>query len=273
MNSILTIINLGRLLIALLVTCSIFLVIPTLKSDLRQFNESIGESNFIGSLQQKALSSTVLVQTILDSQVNGSGSATLIKKSFKEDKFIYLFLCCNHVLSQTAYDPWDDLAIIGLNRSEKGEVLNHDYLTLNQPDVVCHMINASSESDFGVIMIASKIDLLPNVTVANIANKQDIESISVNSQVVCAGHPIGETSIAALGTILQVGVSCETPRISLSDAVVVDSIIIPGMSGGGVYNDKGLLVGFISYGLSDCMLGFIPLDQVYEKIKTTMNLF
>ncbi len=129
------------------------------------------------------------------------------------------------------------------------------------------LIGRDEQSDLAVIKIDAE-----NLTPAVFGSSDDLR---VGDRVIAIGNPLG-----SLGGTVTVGyVSAKDRQITIEDQTMTllqtDATINSGNSGGGLFNDKGELVGIaVAYASGIGVQGlnfFIPVDQVQPVVEDLMQ--
>ena len=103
----------------------------------------------------------------------------------------------------------------------------------------------------------------------------DSETLTVGSEVIAIGNPLGELrGTATAGIISAVNRTIEVEGQTMT-LVQTDAAISPGNSGGGLFDATGKLIGIVNAKVSDSRaegLGFaIPVNDVLDEINDLLN--
>ncbi len=103
----------------------------------------------------------------------------------------------------------------------------------------------------------------------------DAETLTVGSEVIAIGNPLGELrGTATAGIISAVNLTIEVEGQTMT-LVQTDAAISPGNSGGGLFDATGKLIGIVNAKVSDSRaegLGFaIPVNSVLDEISDLLN--
>ena len=103
----------------------------------------------------------------------------------------------------------------------------------------------------------------------------DSETLTVGSEVIAIGNPLGELrGTATAGIISAVNRTIEVEGQTMT-LVQTDAAISPGNSGGGLFDATGKLIGIVNAKVSDSRaegLGFaIPVNSVLDEISDLLN--
>lgn len=142
--------------------------------------------------------------------------------------------------------------IIGSNESELLIVTNNhvveDATTLSVCFVdnrVCEAVVKGTDPDNDLAVIAVKLSVIPDETVASIrvATLGDSDALKVGQQVVAIGNALGYGQSVTTGIVSALG-----RQIDTADAIMIqtDAAINPGNSGGALLNMNGEVVGINS---------------------------
>lgn len=141
-------------------------------------------------------------------------------------------------------------------------------VTLNddtQYDAV--IVGSDAKNDIAIIKIDAT-GLVPAVV-------GDSETLTVGSEVIAIGNPLGELrGTATAGIISAVNRTIEVEGQTMT-LVQTDAAISPGNSGGGLFDASGKLIGIVNAKVSDSRaegLGFaIPVNSVLDEISDLLN--
>ena len=129
------------------------------------------------------------------------------------------------------------------------------------------IVGTDSKNDIAIIKIDAK-DLTPAVV-------GDSETLTVGSEVIAIGNPLGElrgTATAGIISATNRTIEVEGQAMTL---VQTDAAISPGNSGGGLFDATGKLIGIVNAKVSDSRaegLGFaIPVNSVLDEISDLLN--
>ena len=129
------------------------------------------------------------------------------------------------------------------------------------------IVGTDSKNDIAIIKIDAK-DLTPAVV-------GDSETLTVGSEVIAIGNPLGElrgTATAGIISATNRTIEVEGQTMTL---VQTDAAISPGNSGGGLFDATGKLIGIVNAKVSDSRaegLGFaIPVNSVLDEISDLLN--
>ena len=103
----------------------------------------------------------------------------------------------------------------------------------------------------------------------------DSETLTVGSEVIAIGNPLGElrgTATAGIISATNRTIEVESQTMTL---IQTDAAISPGNSGGGLFDATGKLIGIVNAKVSDSRtegLGFaIPVNSVLDEISDLLN--
>ncbi len=103
----------------------------------------------------------------------------------------------------------------------------------------------------------------------------DSETLTVGSEVIAIGNPLGElrgTATAGIISATNRTIEMESQTMTL---IQTDAAISPGNSGGGLFDATGKLIGIVNAKVSDSRaegLGFaIPVNSVLDEISDLLN--
>lgn len=103
----------------------------------------------------------------------------------------------------------------------------------------------------------------------------DSETLTVGSEVIAIGNPLGElrgTATAGIISATNRTIEVESQTMTL---IQTDAAISPGNSGGGLFDASGKLIGIVNAKVSDSRaegLGFaIPVNSVLDEISDLLN--
>lgn len=141
-------------------------------------------------------------------------------------------------------------------------------VTLNDDTVYdATIVGADSKNDIAIIKIDAE-GLVPAVV-------GDSETLTVGSDVIAIGNPLGElrgTATAGIISATNRTIEVEGQTMSL---IQTDAAISPGNSGGGLFDATGKLIGIVNAKVSDSRaegLGFaIPVNSVLDEISDLLN--
>ena len=123
------------------------------------------------------------------------------------------------------------------------------------------IVGTDSKNDIAIIKIDAK-DLTPAVV-------GDSETLTVGSEVIAIGNPLGELRGTATAGII----SATNRTIEVEGQAM--TLIQPGNSGGGLFDATGKLIGIVNAKVSDSRaegLGFaIPVNSVLDEISDLLN--
>ena len=129
------------------------------------------------------------------------------------------------------------------------------------------IVGTDSKNDIAIIKIDAK-DLTPAVV-------GDSETLTVGSEVIAIGNPLGElrgTATAGIISATNRTIEVEGQAMTL---IQTDAAISPGNSGGGLFDATGKLIGIVNAKVSDSRaegLGFaIPVNSVLDEISDLLN--
>ena len=129
------------------------------------------------------------------------------------------------------------------------------------------IVGTDSKNDIAIIKIDAK-DLVPAVV-------GDSETLTVGSEVIAIGNPLGElrgTATAGIISATNRTIEVEGQAMTL---IQTDAAISPGNSGGGLFDATGKLIGIVNAKVSDSRaegLGFaIPVNSVLDEISDLLN--
>ena len=129
------------------------------------------------------------------------------------------------------------------------------------------IVGTDKKNDIAIIKIDAK-DLTPAVV-------GDSETLTVGSEVIAIGNPLGElrgTATAGIISATNRTIEVEGQAMTL---IQTDAAISPGNSGGGLFDATGKLIGIVNAKVSDSRaegLGFaIPVNSVLDEISDLLN--
>ena len=129
------------------------------------------------------------------------------------------------------------------------------------------IVGTDSKNDVAIIKIDAT-GLTPAVV-------GDSEIITVGSEVIAIGNPLGElrgTATAGIVSATNRTIQVEGQAMTL---IQTDAAISPGNSGGGLFDASGKLIGIVNAKVSDSRaegLGFaIPVNSVIDEINDLLN--
>ncbi len=129
------------------------------------------------------------------------------------------------------------------------------------------IVGTDSKNDIAIIKIDAT-GLVPAVV-------GDSETLTVGSDVIAIGNPLGELrGTATSGIISATNRTIEVEGQTMS-LIQTDAAISPGNSGGGLFDAAGKLIGIVNAKVSDSRaegLGFaIPVNSVLDEISDLLN--
>ena len=129
------------------------------------------------------------------------------------------------------------------------------------------IVGTDKKNDIAIIKIEAK-----NLTPAIVG---DSEILTVGSEVIAIGNPLGElrgTATAGIISATNRTIEVEGQAMTL---IQTDAAISPGNSGGGLFDATGKLIGIVNAKVSDSRaegLGFaIPVNSVLDEISDLLN--
>jgi len=129
------------------------------------------------------------------------------------------------------------------------------------------IVGTDKKNDIAIIKIDAK-GLTPAIV-------GDSETLTVGSEVIAIGNPLGElrgTATAGIISATNRTIEVEGQTMTL---VQTDAAISPGNSGGGLFDATGKLIGIVNAKVSDSRaegLGFaIPVNSVLDEISDLLN--
>ena len=129
------------------------------------------------------------------------------------------------------------------------------------------IVGTDKKNDIAIIKIDAK-DLTPAIV-------GDSEILTVGSEVIAIGNPLGElrgTATAGIISATNRTIEVEGQAMTL---IQTDAAISPGNSGGGLFDATGKLIGIVNAKVSDSRaegLGFaIPVNSVLDEISDLLN--
>lgn len=129
------------------------------------------------------------------------------------------------------------------------------------------IVGTDSKNDIAIIKIDAT-GLVPAVV-------GDSETLTVGSEVIAIGNPLGElrgTATAGIISATNRTIEVEGQAMTL---IQTDAAISPGNSGGGLFDATGKLIGIVNAKVSDSRaegLGFaIPVNSVLDEISDLLN--
>ena len=129
------------------------------------------------------------------------------------------------------------------------------------------IVGTDSKNDIAIIKIDAE-GLTPAVV-------GDSETLTVGSEVIAIGNPLGElrgTATAGIISATNRTIEVEGQAMTL---IQTDAAISPGNSGGGLFDATGKLIGIVNAKVSDSRaegLGFaIPVNSVLDEISDLLN--
>lgn len=115
--------------------------------------------------------------------------------------------------------------------------------------IECEVIGASIQNDIAVLK-AKKSDILKNSPNARAVDLADSETVALADDAIAIGNPQGEGMAVTCGTI---SVISEDISVSIDSSVAtdlrefrIDTAVNSGNSGGGLFNNKGQLIGIVN---------------------------
>ena len=141
-------------------------------------------------------------------------------------------------------------------------------VTLNDDTVYdATVVGTDAKNDIAIIKIEAT-GLVPAVV-------GDSETLTVGSEVIAIGNPLGElrgTATAGIVSATNRTIQVEGQAMTL---IQTDAAISPGNSGGGLFDATGKLIGIVNAKVSDSRaegLGFaIPVNDVLDEINDLLN--
>ncbi len=141
-------------------------------------------------------------------------------------------------------------------------------VTLNDDTAYdAEVVGIDKNNDIAIIRIEAK-DLTPAIV-------GDSETLTVGSEVIAIGNPLGElrgTATAGIISATNRTIEVEGQTMTL---IHTDAAISPGNSGGGLFDATGKLIGIVNAKVSDSRaegLGFaIPVNSVLDEISDLLN--
>ena len=129
------------------------------------------------------------------------------------------------------------------------------------------IVGTDAKNDIAIIKIEAT-GLTPAVV-------GDSETLTVGSEVIAIGNPLGELrGTATAGIISAVNRTIEVENQTMT-LIQTDAAISPGNSGGGLFDATGKLIGIVNAKVSDSRaegLGFaIPVNSVLDEISDLLN--
>ena len=129
------------------------------------------------------------------------------------------------------------------------------------------VVGTDSKNDIAIIKIDAT-GLVPAVV-------GDSETLTVGSEVIAIGNPLGELrGTATAGIISAVNRTIEVEGQAMT-LIQTDAAISPGNSGGGLFDATGKLIGIVNAKVNDSQaegLGFaIPVNSVVDEISDLLN--
>ena len=129
------------------------------------------------------------------------------------------------------------------------------------------IVGTDSKNDIAIIKIDAT-GLVPAVV-------GDSETLTVGSEVIAIGNPLGELrGTATAGIISAVNRTIEVEGQAMT-LIQTDAAISPGNSGGGLFDATGKLIGIVNAKVNDSQaegLGFaIPVNSVVDEISDLLN--
>ena len=129
------------------------------------------------------------------------------------------------------------------------------------------VVGTDSKNDIAIIKIDAT-GLVPAVV-------GDSETLTVGSEVIAIGNPLGElrgTATAGIISATNRTIEVEGQAMTL---IQTDAAISPGNSGGGLFDATGKLIGIVNAKVNDSQaegLGFaIPVNSVVDEISDLLN--
>jgi len=240
------------------------------------FSTTICANDFLGSVEQSILESTIKIELSLDGHIFGCGSATLIKKEYNDKKklFFYTILTADHVVNNSNPNiQYDNIIFSSYDRDDRGEVVEKRTFTKNDEKIHSYFAAKDPILDVAIIRLSLDYDFFKDVSPLKILNDEEIkEKCSVNTEVIYAGCPLFLDPVSFHARIIHINMKRAFGMDRTDKFHTVDTTMIGGTSGGGVFTSKGELIGFVSVNLAGKMGGFIGLDHVRQILDSMMEL-
>lgn len=231
-------------------------------------------NDYTDSVQKKLLDSTIKISNSLNGQTLNFGSATLVYKE-KEDNgnFTYIILGCDHVFDSNIIGPYDNTTFSIYERNERGEVIKEISCSKNDEQVSSMFIYRNSAADISIVLISIKNDFFKPLNVAKVAKEENLKNLySVSSEVFMSGCALALDPIVMSTKVIQINIKRIMGGEVPYNAHLLSRNGIVGMSGGGVYNEDGVLIGVISFTYEDKMSGFVGVDHFNQMYESVLNL-
>lgn len=182
-------------------------------------NQTVESSDVVTSVEN-IYDSVVAINVNSNNQLIGSGSGVLIGKS-EEFSFI---ITCHHVIENG--DSFD--IVLSDNTTKKG-----------------FLVGGDATSDIAVLAVKDT-----NLTIATWLG--DTNTLKLGSTVICIGNPLGTLpGSVSTGVISYNNRKIDVDKYTTMDLIQTDVAINSGNSGGGLFNEYGLLIGIVNAKYSD----------------------
>ena len=273
----------GTLLICLTLVLSMILGVGggILAFNLMQEDEMLAASSSSAS-ESSASSSQGAPATTLPSTSSGSSGST-DSLSVKEIAAVAADSVVEITTEVEMQSFWNTQTVeagagSGVIISEDGYIITNNHVIEDSNNVIVKLTNGETypatlvgtdaETDIAIIKIEAT-----GLKAATIGNSSELE---VGDIVVAIGNPLGQLG----GTVTDGIVSALDRTITTSDGetrnlMQTNAAVNPGNSGGGLFNDRGELIGIVNAKTSETGvegLGFaIPIDDVKDIINDLME--
>jgi len=237
-----------------------------------------------------ALTPEQICNTILPSQVNvemisndkslGGGSGICIYAATEVShlgpraltiRYLYLFSTAAHVIDESLNSP-RSFALRVFAYDERGKRTGERLIKNDGCDVFMEFL-FNRETDAALLVVHSKT-MIPEVRPVELLREIDLEKLMVGQRVMLLGSPMLVAPILCEGMIAQLNIRhtydgdftpWEIDLLSINAA--------PGDSGGGIFNEEGKLIGFLSLGFSQdfhgFVIGMINMREWYNLVRET----
>lgn len=227
------------------------------------------------SLQYRILKSLALV-TIQDELgttfKTGSAVCVGIRQQPDTNKYVYVFLSAAHVLDTD--NPFITFKIVLSRANENGIAQNAIVIDMAHPEsnFVKHL-NRDQDVGWFIFETKTKLPIIP----ARMASSRTLNDIELGSLIYVGGSPKSLPPILFQGFLslknIYIG-PIDSYKIKVN---IVGTTFDPGISGGGVFNNKGEVIGIASMSLGHVGLyisirHFYPLMIKDEATSTLLGL-
>lgn len=217
-----------------------------------------------------AASATVIVKKFTNSIMSSWGTATCVAARTSEDskQHFYIFITARHVVNteiglafplESSLPPDNiQLQIIHVLHDDTGR--NIGALIVWQDENNLFIFKHAELIDLTILVVSTSIDL--KIKPATILNRDEACGMLPGAHVWSMGSPI-----CPLPSLRSGFISTFVPTNRKHDEIMLDIGIAPGCSGGGVYNDRGLLCGVVYGMFNSSMAVAIVIDEMYDLVK------